>query len=289
MEWSSILEFLLRGLDTSAPIAFAALGGVFTEKAGVFNIALEGIMILTSFAIVWGSIAFGGIGIGLLFAVCVGAAAAFVHGVVTIVFKVNQIVSGTALNIFALGTSRFLSQMFFGQETQSLTNPHAFATWHGINTFGLWLLPATALVWFVLNRTVFGLRLRSVGENPEAADTLGIDVTAMRFAGVVLSGVMCGLSAAVLYPRQWVSGMTGGRGFIAIAAMVFGRWDPVGAVLGSMLFGFSDTIRFVFGTKIPVPAQFVQMLPYVLAIVVLAGFVGRARAPAAGGKPYEKE
>ncbi len=289
MDSSAVFEFILRGLDTSAPIAFAALGAIFTEKAGVFNIALEGIMIVTSFGIVWGSLLSGSIGAGLLLAIILGALVAAIHGVVTITYKVNQIISGTAINIFALGISRFLSQYLFGQETQSPMNPFSFPTWHGINTFGLLLLPITALVWFILYRTVFGLRLRSVGENPGAADTLGINVVFMRYAGVILSGVMCGLSAAVLYPRQWVSGMTGGRGFIAIAAMVFGRWNPIGAVAASMLFGFSDTIRFFFGASIPIPTQFVQMIPYVLAVIVLAGFVGRTRSPSAGGKAYRKE
>lgn len=289
MELTNILEFLLRGLDTSAPIAFAALGGIFTERAGVFNIALEGIMILTSFSIVWGSLIFSSIWLGLLVAVGVGVLIASIHGLMTITFKVNQIVSGTAINIFALGLARFMSQVIFGQETQSTTNPFSFATWHGISIFGLFLIPVMGLVWFILYRTVFGLRLRAVGENPGSADTLGINVIIMRYSGVILSGVMCGISAAVLYPRQWVSGMTGGRGFIAIAAMVFGKWDPIGAVLGSMLFGFSDTIRFVLGSDIAIPTQFVQMLPYILALLVLAGFTGKTHAPAAGGKAYEKE
>jgi len=139
----------------------------------------------------------------------------------------------------------------------------------------------------VLYRTVFGLRLRSVGENPEAADTLGIPVHRMRYIGVLISGALCGLSAATLYPAQWVSGMTGGRGFIALAAMIFGRWHPVGAILAAMLFGLADTFRIMFEMRIPIPGQFVQMFPYVLAVVVLAGIVGRARGPAASGKSYE--
>jgi simple sugar transport system permease protein len=137
-------------------------------------------------------------------------------------------------------------------------------------------------------RTVFGLRLRTVGENPEAADTLGIDVSALRYAGVLISGALCGLSAAVLYPTQWVSGMTGGRGFIALAAMIFGRWHPVGAVLAALLFGYADTFRIMWGSQIAIPSQFVQMFPYVLALVVLAGMAGKARAPAADGIPYRK-
>ncbi len=288
MDLNTVLEFLLKGLDTSAPIAFAALGGVFSEKSGVFNIALEGIMIVTAFAIIWGSIMFGSIWLGLAFAIILGVAMAAIHALVTVTYKVDQIVSGTALNILAFGVARFLSQNVFGQETQSAMNPYAFPSWHGISVFSLLLIPITALAWFVLYKTVFGLRLRSVGENPESADTLGINVVLMRYSGVLISGLMCGLAAAVLYPSRWVSGMTGGRGFIALAAMIFGRWDPIGAVAASMLFGFADTARINFESKIPIPSQFVQMFPYVLAIVVLAGVVGKAKGPAAGGKPYEK-
>jgi simple sugar transport system permease protein len=288
MDFSIIIDFVLMGLGTSAPIAFAAIGGVFSEKSGVVNIALEGIMIMTAFGIVWGSIMLGSIWLGLLFAILVGMAMAAIHALVTITYKVDQIVSGTAINILALGISRFLSQNIFAQETQSATNPYDFPSWHGLNTFSLLLIPIAAIAWFVLYRTVFGLRLRSVGENPEAADTLGINVTLMRYAGVLISGAMCGLAAAVLYPSRWVSEMTGGRGYIALAAMIFGRWNPIGAVLASLLFGYADAARIMFESKIPIPSQFVQMFPYVLAVVVLAGVVGKARAPAADGKPYEK-
>lgn len=288
MDLGTLLDFIFKGLDTSAPIAFAALGGVFSEKSGVVNIALEGGMLFSAFSIVWGSIMFHSLWWGLLFAVLIGMAFAAIHAVVTITYKVNQIVSGVALNILAEGVARFLSQNIFGQETQSAMNPYAFRTYRGMNVFALALIPVTAIAWFVLNKTVFGLRLRSVGENPEAADTLGINVTLMRYSGVLISGAMCGLSAAVLYPSRWVTGMTGGRGFIALAAMIFGRWSPIGAVLASLLFGYADTARIMFESKIQIPSQFVQMFPYILAVVVLGGLVGKARAPAADGLPYEK-
>ncbi|HTX71503.1 MAG TPA: ABC transporter permease [Rectinemataceae bacterium] len=288
MDFSTLLDYLFKGLDTSAPIAFAALGGVFSEKSGVVNIALEGGMLFSAFSIVWGSIVFHSLWLGVLFAVVIGMAFAAIHAVVTVTYKVNQIVSGVALNILAEGVARFLSQNIFGQETQSAMNPYAFPTYHGMSVFALLLIPITAIAWFVLNKTVFGLRLRSVGENPEAADTLGINVTLMRYSGVLISGAMCGLSAAVLYPSRWVSGMTGGRGFIALAAMIFGRWSPIGAVLASLLFGYADTARIMFESKIQIPSQFVQMFPYILAVVVLGGLVGKARAPAADGLPYEK-
>ena len=288
MGQSMFIFFLVKGLEISAPIAFAALGAVFSERSGVVNIALEGIMIVTSFTIVWASIALQSVWLGLFFAVIAGSFIALIHAVVTVTFKVDQIVSGVALNIFAFGLARFLSQKVFGQETQTPTNPYLFPQLLGVNSVAFWLIPIAILAWFVLYRTVFGLRLRTVGENPEAADTLGLNVYGLRYAGVIISGAMCGMSAATLFPSQWISGMTAGRGYIALAAMIFGRWDPIGAVLASLLFGYADTFRIMFETKIPIPSQFVQMFPYILAVVVLAGMVGKARAPAADGKPYIK-
>lgn len=283
-----LFDFLLKGLEMSAPIAFAALGAVFSEKSGVVNIALEGFMIVTAFCVVWGAVAFQTIWMGLVFAVVAGILMSLIHAVATITFRVDQIVSGVAINMLAVGLGRFLSQRVFGQETQSDLNPFLFPTVLGINSFVFVLIPMAALCWFVMYKTVFGLRLRTVGENPEAADTLGINVFAMRYLGVMISGVMCGLAAMTLFPTKWINGMTGGRGYIALAAMIFGRWHPVGAILAALLFGYADTFRIMFETKIPIPSQFVQMFPYVLAVIVLAGMVGRAKAPAADGKPYIK-
>jgi simple sugar transport system permease protein len=280
--------FLVRGIAVAAPIAFAALGGIFSEKSGVINIALEGIMIVTTFAVAWGALLFGDFFGGVIFAIIAGMMVAAIHALVTVTFRVDQIVSGVAINILAAGVSRFLSQQIFGQETQSPVNPYLAPRVFGINIYAWLLIPITAIVWFVIYKTSFGLRLRSVGENPESADTLGINVYFMRYAGVILSGVMVGFSAMTLYPAQWVSGMTGGRGYIALAAMIFGRWHPVGAVLAALLFGYADTFRIMFETQIDIPGQFVQMFPYVLAVVVLGGFIGRARGPAAAGKPYGK-
>ncbi|MFO7782472.1 MAG: ABC transporter permease [Spirochaetia bacterium] len=281
-------EFLIRGLQVSAPIAFASIGGVFSERSGIINIALEGIMIVTTFAIVWGALVFQSFFMGLLVAILAGILMALIHAVATITYRVNQIVSGVAINILAVGISRFLSQRIFGQETQSPSNPFTAPNLFGANVVAVALIPIAVIAWYVLFKTPFGLRLRSVGENPEAADTVGIDVYLMRYAGVLISGAMVGFSAATLYPAQWVSGMTGGRGFIALAAMIFGRFHPIGAVLAALLFGFAESFRIMFETQIPIPGQFVQMLSYVLAVVVLAGFVGRARPPAAEGQPYEK-
>jgi general nucleoside transport system permease protein len=288
MDLSYVFFFLGKGLEISAPIAFPALGGVFSERAGVVNIALEGIMTVTSLTLVWGAIAFQSIWMGLLVAVVTGMLMGLLHAVVTITFKVDHVVSGVAINVFAIGLTRFVCQSAFGQETQSAINSRSFPTLLGINSVAWWLVPVGLLSWFVINRTVFGLRLRSVGENPEAADTLGVNVVLMRYAGVILSGALCGLGSAVLFPSKWISGMVAGRGFMALAAVIFGRWTPIGAILASLLFGYADAVRIVFETRIPIPIQFVQMFPYVLALVVLAGLAGKARAPAADGRNFEK-
>jgi ABC-type uncharacterized transport system permease subunit len=288
MNLSIIGYFLLKGLEMSAPIAFAALGGVFSERAGVVNIALEGIMGVTALTLVWGAITFQSVWMGLVAAVITGMLMGMIHAVATVTFKVDHVVSGVAINAFGVGLSRFLSQSWFGAETQSKVNPHLFPKLLGINSLAFWLIPVTALCMFALYRTVFGLRLRSVGENPEAADTLGVNVNLMKYVGVVLSGALCGVASATLFADKWITGMVANRGYIALAAVIFGRWDPLGAVLASLLFGYADTFRIVFEAKIPIPSQFVQMFPYVLALVVLAGLAGRARAPSADGKPYLK-
>ncbi len=280
--------FLAKGLEISSPIAFAALGGVYSERAGVVNIALEGIMGVTALTLVWGAIAFQSVWVGLLVAILTGILVSLIHAVVTITFRVDHVVSGVAINVFGIGLSRFLCQSFFGAETQSKINPYLFPKLLGVNSLAFWLIPAVVIAWFVLYKTVFGLRLRSVGENPEAADTLGVNVVAMRYAGVLISGALCGIASATLFADKWITGMVAGRGFIALAAVIFGRWDPLGAVLASLLFGYADTFRIIFESRIPIPSQFVQMFPYVLAVVVLAGIVGRSRAPAWDGKNYEK-
>jgi ABC-type uncharacterized transport system permease subunit len=288
MDLSYVFFFLGKGLEISAPIAFPALGGVFSERGGVVNIALEGIMTVTSLTLVWGAIAFQSIWMGLVAAVVTGMLMGLLHALVTVTFKVDHVVSGVAINVFAIGLTRFVCQSAFGQETQSAINPRSFPTLLGINSVAWWLIPVGLASWFIINRTVFGLRLRSVGENPEAADTLGVNVILMRYAGVIISGALCGLGSAVLFPSKWISGMVAGRGFMALAAVIFGRWTPIGAILASLLFGYADAVRIVFETRIPIPIQFVQMFPYVLALVVLAGLAGRARAPAADGRNFEK-
>jgi general nucleoside transport system permease protein len=288
MNLTILSYFLVKGLEITSPIGYAAVGGVFSERGGVVNIALEGIMQVSALTLVWGAITFHSAWVGLAIAMLTGMLMGLLHAVVTVTFKVDHVVSGVAINVFAIGLSRFLCQNFFGAETQSKINPYLFPTWLGINCLAFIMIGVVVVAWFVLNKTVFGLRLRSCGENPEAADTLGVNVTAMRYAGVLICGALCGVAAATLFADKWTQGMVAGRGFIALAAVIFGRWTPVGALLASLLFGYADTFRIVFESKIPIPPQFVQMFPYVLAVVVLAGLVGKSRAPAWDGRNYEK-
>ncbi len=282
-----VVFFIIKGLEVSAPIAFAALGAVFTERAGVVNIGLEGIMTTSALFFVWGSVFGGNFVMGLIAASIAGLLMALVHAVASITFRVNQIISGIAINILAVGITRLVSYLSFGQETQSKTIPFDFPHVFGINIMVLILIPLTVISWFVLYKTVFGLRLRSVGENPEAADSLGIPVFKMKYIGVLLSGIFAALGAVALVPNPWVEGMTAGRGFIALAAMILGNWDPVKAVLASMLFGFADALRFFFGDVELIPKEFITAFPYIVALFVLSGFVGKATPPAADGIPYE--
>jgi len=184
-----------------------------------------------------------------------------------------------------------ISFMVFGQEKQSTSLPFDMPKVFGMDLMACLLIPCVIICSFVLYRTVFGLRLRSVGESPAAADSLGISVSKMRYTGVLLSGVFCALGAVALQPDPWVDGMTAGRGFIALAAMILGNWDPWRALFASMLFGYAEALRFFFGGGgwfDLIPKEFITAFPYIVALLVLAGFVGRARPPLADGIPYEK-
>jgi simple sugar transport system permease protein len=242
---------------------------------------------------------------GMLAAMAAGGLFSLVHAVVSVTFRVNQLISGVALNLLAVGLARFLNILFFGVATQS-PGIRGFAPW---SIPGLRNIPALAPVatgispvipiallvlvagHWVLLRTVFGLRLRSVGEHPHAADTLGINVGLYRYAGVLISGALAGLAGGYLSIEQgrgYLEGMTQGRGFIALAAMIFGNWWPVGALGASALFGYFDALSLrVVHTGIPY--QFITALPHIATILVLAGFVRRATPPAADGIPYTKE
>ena len=306
--FSLILVFSTIRLTT--PLLLAALGGMFSERSGVINIALEGLMLAGAFTAAAVTATTGSVFIGVLVGVVAGIALAAVHAVACIQFKADQVVSGTAINILMLGLPQLLSGAFFLStgSTPQIPKENLLPT---LNTFlgtqaldvSLASIAAFALVplsWYVLFRTPFGLRLRAVGENPAAADAAGVGVNQMRYTAVLISGALAALGGAYLSIGQsslFTRNMTAGRGFIALAALIFGKWKPVPTMLACLLFGFTEAltnqIQGAPWAKLPsgedIPTQFIQIIPYVLTIIVLAGFIGHSRAPRALGQPYEKQ
>ena len=282
----------------STPLILAALGGLFSERSGVINIALEGMMLAGAFTAAAVTHATGNPFVGLLAGIGAGLLVAAIHAVACIRYKADQVVSGTAINILMIGMPPFLSGAFFLSSGSTPQIPKDQLIPLTPKVIAFLLLTLTLLCWYLLYKTPFGLRLRSVGENPEAADAAGVRVAKMRYAGVLLSGVLAGIGGAYLSIGQsslFTRNMTSGRGFIALAALIFGKWRPVQTMLACLLFGFTEaiTIQMQGVVKLPsgedIPIQFIQMVPYVLTIIVLAGFIGSSRPPKALGIPYEKE
>ncbi len=288
------LVLLGSSIRLATPLILAAMGGLFSERAGVINIALEAMMLAGAFtaaSVTWST---GNPWIGLVAAIGAGMLIALVHAVTCIRFRADHVVSGTALNILMIGLPGFLSGALFRSSGSTPQIPQDQLIPMAPIVLASAAVPAG---WYLLYRTRFGLRLRAVGENPEAADAAGIDVLRVRYAGVLLSGALAAIGGAYLSIGQsslFTRNMTSGRGFIALAALIFGKWRPVPTLLACLLFGFTDalTIQMQGVVKLPsgedVPVQFIQMLPYVLTIVVLAGFVGHARVPKALGRAYLK-
>ncbi|HKB64348.1 MAG TPA: ABC transporter permease [Pyrinomonadaceae bacterium] len=279
----------------STPLVLAALGGMFSERSGVINIALEGMMLAGAFTAAAITYASGNPYVGLLAGMMAGMLIAAIHAVACIRYQADQVVTGTAINILMLGMPAFLSGAFFlsSGSTPQIPKEH-LVPWLPI-IIAIVMVP---LSWYVLYKTPFGLRLRSVGENPEAADAAGVPVARMRYAGVLLSGVLAGLGGAYLSIGQsslFTRNMTSGRGFIALAALIFGKWRPFQTLLACLLFGFTEAVSIQMQgvVKLPsgddIPVQFILMVPYILTIVVLAGFIGSSRPPRALGIPYQKE
>jgi ABC-type uncharacterized transport system permease subunit len=303
--FTSFGTLLASTIRNATPLIFAALGGMFSERSGVVNIGLEGLMLISAFAGVVGAFLSGSALVGLGFGLAAGLLFALIHALMCITFEADQIISGTAINLLALGGTGFLMVLIFGSGG---TSPRvsgfkevAIPLLSDIPLIGPALFNQSLLIylmyalipisWFVVFRTPFGLRLRATGEVPEAVDTAGVSVTRMRYYGVALSGLLaaCGgvyLSMGIL--SAFSENMTVGRGFIALAALIFGRWNPIGAAGAALLFGFGLAVSFQVPQE-AIPIEFIQMLPYILTIVALAGFGGRAIAPAAIGKPYRKE
>jgi len=279
----------------STPLILAALGGLFSERSGVINIALEGMMLAGAFTAAAVTYATGSPYVGLVAGMMAGMLIAAIHAVACIQYQADQVVTGTAINILMLGMPAFLSGAFLlsSGSTPQIPKEH-LVPWLPI-IIAIVMVP---LSWYVLYKTPFGLRLRSVGENPEAADAAGVPVARMRYAGVLLSGVLAGLGGAYLSIGQsslFTRNMTSGRGFIALAALIFGKWRPFQTLLACLLFGFTEAVSIQMQgvVKLPsgddIPVQFIQMVPYILTIVVLAGFIGSSRPPRALGIPYQKE
>ena len=301
----SLGSLLASTIRNATPLVFAALGGMFSERSGVVNIALEGLMLIAAFAGVVGAWLSGSALVGLLFALAAGLLFALIHALMCVTFEADQIISGTAINLLALGGTGFVMVLIFGGGGTSprvsgfkevaipllsdipLIGPALFS--QSLLVYLMYIL--VPITYFLIFRTPFGLRIRATGEVPEAVDTAGLSVTRMRYYGVALSGLLAALGGVYLSMgilSAFTENRTGGRGFIALAALIFGRWNPIGAAGAALLFGFGLAVTYQVPQE-AIPIEFIQMIPYILTIVVLAGFGGRAIAPASIGKPYRKE
>jgi len=296
------LLFVAAALRISVPYTLAAVGATFSERGGVINIGLEGMMLNGALGYVLGAYQTGNPWVGVLSAIVAGVLTAWLHAEVTVRFRADQITSGLGINLLAAGLTKFvLTQVFHSSSNSSRVV--GLPDW---NLFGLRNVPAlgpvlaTPLVLVTiasvlvaqaaLFRSVFGLRLRAIGEHPEAAATLGLSVTRYRFAGVCISGALAGLAGGWLASEQhsFTDSMTGGRGYIAIAAMIVGKWSPYGAAAACLLFGAAEALQITLqGSSFP--SEVLQMLPYVVTMLVLAGLIGRSTAPRRLGSPYDPE
>jgi len=303
-------QFYKIALTVATPLMFASLGGVFSETTGVVNIALEGIILMGSFTSVVFTYLTGNVWFGVLMAVVSGIILALLHAWGSIKWSGNQIVLGTAITLLAQGLTGFLMEPIFGQPGQTdfvgkideitipglVKVPFIGQVIGEISPFVYIAFGCVAFGWWLIYKTKLGLRMRAVGENPEAADTLGINVYAIRYFGVIMSGVFASLAGAYLSVGeigQFKELMSGGRGFIGLAAMIVGNWNPVGAMLASLFFGFFGAFSNQLQSlqEIQVAANVKSLfdtIPFILTIVVVAGVVGRSRGPAADGVPYEK-
>ncbi|MEQ8298062.1 MAG: ABC transporter permease [Nitratireductor sp.] len=316
-----LLQLFDATIRVSVPLLLACLAGLYSERSGVFDIGLEGKMLAGAFAGASTAAATGSAWLGMLAAITISVFFALVHGFASITHRGNQIVSGVAINFIAAGSTVILGQAWFSQggRTPSLvadarfnaiTLPFAdtlrdvpligpiyaeLVSGHSLIAYVAFLM--VPFTWWVLFRTRFGLRLRAVGENPAAVDTAGISVAWLRYRAVICTGVLTGLAGTYLAVSQnagFVKDMTAGKGFIALAALIFAKWRPVPAMFACLLFGFLDAFAIRFqGIALPmigkVPVQLMQALPYILTVILLAGFIGKAIPPKAGGAAYVKE
>ncbi|MBM1689091.1 ABC transporter permease [Sulfitobacter geojensis] len=321
MDYLTLIQLLDSTVRLATPLLLACLAGLFSERAGIFDIGLEGKMLAAAFFSAAVASLTGNVWIGLLAGVGASLALAALHGIASITFRGNQLISGVAINFLAAGMTVLIAQDWFrqggrtpslvgGARFEGITLPGADAiadvpligplyaeliSGHSILVY--MAFAAVPLTWWLLYRTRFGLRLRAVGENPASVDTAGISVVGLRYAAVAICGVLCGIAGAYLstaLQAGFVKDMSAGRGFIALAALIFAKWRPWYALWATLLFGLfgaletrPDVIEAMIGMK--VQGQLLGALPYIMTVVILAGFVGKAIPPRAGGEPYVKE
>lgn len=281
--------FFLQVLRISMPYLLAALGATYSERGGVINLALEGLMLFGAFGAVIGQYYAGSALWGIACALTFGALIAALHGYITITLKANQIVSGIAINILAVGITKFSLKLLFGSASNSARIAGIDVPTVLLNPIVLTAIVLVPLSHFVFYYTPFGLRLRAVGESAATADSLGIRVSLMRYSGVLISGLLAALAGAFLAFEQhsFTDGMTAGRGYIALAAMIIGRWTPLGAAAASLFFAFTEAIQLNLQSE-ALPTQLVQALPYLITLAALVGFIGKSTPPKELGKPYQK-
>jgi len=283
------VSFLTQMIRIAIPYLFAASGGVVAERAGIVSLTLEGFMLGGAFAAVVGTYYSGSPWIGVLSGMLGGLFFAAIHAITTIRYRADQVVVGVAINLLAIGVTRFFLKLFFASSSNSPRvqgfggNIKAGGFDNPLLWLGLLVAPAVA---FVIYRTPFGLRVRAAGEHPQAAESVGVSVKRVRYLAVAISGILAGLGGVYLAldQHQFTDQMTAGRGFIAISAVIFGRWNPIRAALACLLFAAAETLQIQLQGSHAIPSQFIEMIPYILVIIALAGVVGKAVPPAALGK-----
>ncbi len=303
MDSALVLDIFASTLRLATPLIFCALAGLLAERSGVIDIGLEGKMLFAAFAAAAVGVVTKSTALAMLAAMAVGISLSCLHGFACVTYHGNQVISGLAINIIAAGLTVVLGIAWFAQGGQTPAVADAVrlkaisetaVLRHNILVYVA--LALFAVVWWLVFRTRFGLRLRAVGENPAMVDAAGVSVAAVRYLALIGNGALCGLAGCYLVLAQnaaFAPHMTAGRGFMALAALIFGKWHPVGALWACLLFGFLDAISIrLQGTRLPgigeVPVQMIQALPYLLTVILLAGFIGKATAPKALGSPYIK-
>ncbi|HEY8598774.1 MAG TPA: ABC transporter permease [Thermomicrobiales bacterium] len=289
-----LLSLLATTLSFATPITLGAMSGLACERSGVVNIAIEGMMLSAAFAGFWAAVTTGNLYIAVIVAIIVGVLMSAIHAALAITCKVDQIISSTVINILGFGLTSYLYGQWYARNAPSSPGTLPTVPLPGTNVtvqaLGLVAIVIVIALHFVLKNTAWGLRVRAVGEHPRAADTVGINVRRVRYSAVLLGGALAGLGGAAFVPGYVPSfspGMTAGYGFIALAAMIFGKWRPLGAWAAALFFGFTLALQINLRSYgVPIDTRLIGALPYLATLIVLAGFVGRSTPPAADGVPY---